>query len=48
MYKKILVPHAGTPAGDKALKQAIDILKVRYAKGEITKEEFDRIKEDLE
>lgn len=25
MYKKILVPHAGTPAGDLALKHAIHI-----------------------
>ena len=27
MYDKILVPHAGTPAGDKALKHAIHIAK---------------------
>lgn len=27
MYKKILVPHAGTPAGDLSLKHAIHIAK---------------------
>ena len=27
MYKKILVPHAGTPAGDEALKHAIHAAK---------------------
>ena len=27
MYDKILVPHAGTPAGDEALKHAIHIAK---------------------
>ena len=27
MYKKILVPHAGTPMGDKALKHAVHIAK---------------------
>lgn len=27
MYKKILVPHAGTPAGDLALKHAIHIAR---------------------
>jgi len=29
-------------------ESALDILKVRYAKGEITKEQFDAIKRDLE
>jgi len=27
MYKKILVPHAGNPAGDKALEHAVHIAK---------------------
>jgi len=34
----------GIPSGDTPL----DVLKKRYARGEITKEEFDRIKKDLE
>ncbi len=32
MYKKILVPHAGTPGGDLALKHAIHIAKTSSAK----------------
>ena len=31
MYKTILVPHAGTPAGDEALKHAIHVAK-EYSK----------------
>jgi putative membrane protein len=34
----------GPCSGEKSM----DILKKRYAKGEISKEEFDRIKKDLE
>jgi nucleotide-binding universal stress UspA family protein len=32
MYKTILLPHAGTPAGDEALKHAIFIAKSSSAK----------------
>ena len=32
MYKKILVPHAGSPAGDKALEHASKIAKDNKAK----------------
>jgi nucleotide-binding universal stress UspA family protein len=32
LYKKILVPHAGTPAGDEAIKHAIHIAKSDSAK----------------
>jgi putative membrane protein len=33
---------------DSAKESPIEILKRRYAKGEITKEEFDRIKREIE
>lgn len=43
LVKKIAV----STKNEEQEETALDILKKRYAKGEITKEEFDRIKDDL-
>ena len=40
-------PKKGDKEGTDKEGTAIDILKKRYAKGEISKEEFDKIKDDI-
>lgn len=42
--KRVIDRPGGTPRG----KSALDILKERYARGEIGKEEFEQKKRDLE
>ena len=36
------------PSGVTGKESALDLLKKRYAKGEISREEFERIKRDIE
>ena len=35
------------PPGGREAESALDILKKRYARGEITKEEFEQMKKDI-
>ena len=43
-----LVRHSGTTQyGSSSGRSPLDIAKERYARGEITKEEFEQIKRDL-
>lgn len=42
--RKLTEPRGGVPGIGKT---ALDIVKERYARGEITKEQFDQLKRDL-
>lgn len=43
-----LVQSTTKPDGDKDKSDALEILKVRYAKGEVSKEEFEEKRRDLQ
>jgi len=47
IYFVKLIVGIGDRKGGTKDETPLDILKKRYAKGEITKEEFERIKDDL-
>lgn len=41
-------PSNGTPPRSDTLESPTEILKKRYARGEITKEQFDQMRRDIE
>ncbi len=43
----VRLTKSGTGGSTEKKRTAIDIARERYAKGEITKEQFDQIKKDL-
>jgi putative membrane protein len=44
---KKLTEHKGPRSGTSEKREPLDIAKERYAKGEISREEFEQIKRDL-
>jgi putative membrane protein len=42
-----IVRQTGRRTGGHAEETALDILKKRYARGEITKEEYEKVKKDI-
>ena len=43
----VLTRWLASGSRDELLPRAIDILKARYAKGEITREQFEQLKRDI-